>query len=226
MDNVISLDQLSEAARTRSGSRDVGAWLFTALLRSTGVESRLVCSLQPLQFGFANEGARQDFYDTAQPQASTAVEMVRASSHISISSTDEPAQNPARKPSARIPSFPGSSNRNSGAYTNPSDYIAQAKTFSPNHPYFWCEAWDVASQKWIVVEPMIGARVNQPSRIEPPGTAAPWETGSIGDNTMTYVVGFDSSSLHYFIAKGRWICQRCDATIRQSISLKDLAEQN
>jgi xeroderma pigmentosum group C-complementing protein len=213
MNDVISVEQLAEAARTRSGSRDVGAWLFTALLRSVGVESRLVCSLQPLQFGFANEGSRQTFYDAALPQTSTAVEMVRSSSHISISSTDEHGQNPTRKPSARNPFFPSSLDQSSGTYTNPSDYIAQARTFSPNHPYFWCEAWDVASQKWIVVEPMVGARVNQPNRIEPPGTAAPWETGSIGDNIMTYVVGFDSSSLHHFIAKGRWICQRCDATI-------------
>ena len=32
------------------GSRDIGAQLFCALLRSAGVDARLVCSLQPLPF--------------------------------------------------------------------------------------------------------------------------------------------------------------------------------
>ena len=42
---------------------------------------------------------------------------------------------------------------------------------------------------------MVGVRVNQPSKIEPPGTAAAWESGAIGDNILTYVVGFDNSTL-------------------------------
>jgi len=39
-----------DAARRREGSRDVGAQLFCALLRSVGVDARLTCSLQPLPF--------------------------------------------------------------------------------------------------------------------------------------------------------------------------------
>lgn len=37
-------------AKTMQGSRDFGAQLFCALLRSVAVEARLVCSLQPLPF--------------------------------------------------------------------------------------------------------------------------------------------------------------------------------
>lgn len=37
-------------AKTMEGSRDFGAQLFCALLRSVAVEARLVCSLQPLPF--------------------------------------------------------------------------------------------------------------------------------------------------------------------------------
>lgn len=40
-----------KAATTLSGSQDVGAQLFCALLRCVGVEARLVCSLQVLPFG-------------------------------------------------------------------------------------------------------------------------------------------------------------------------------
>ena len=35
-------------ARSLRGSRDIGSQLFCALLRSVGVQTRLVCSLQPL----------------------------------------------------------------------------------------------------------------------------------------------------------------------------------
>ena|SRR5579859_5378494 len=38
-----------------SGSRDFGAQLFTCLLRSLGVETRLVYSLQPLGFSFGKQ---------------------------------------------------------------------------------------------------------------------------------------------------------------------------
>jgi xeroderma pigmentosum group C-complementing protein len=197
MNESISMEGLIEAAMSKSGSRDVGAWLFTALLRSVGVETRLVCSLQPLQFGFLNEGSRQDFYDDIQPtieQSST--EMMRENSHISISSTETPSEPSAsRKSSKRRPAFPSSSLRQTGTYRTPAEYLAQNKTFSPNHPFFWSEAWDVASQKWITVEAMVGARVNQPSRIEPPGTAAAWESGAMGDNILSYAIGFDNSRI-------------------------------
>ena len=39
-----------DAAAKREGSRDVGAQLFCALLRSAGVDTRLTCSIQPLPF--------------------------------------------------------------------------------------------------------------------------------------------------------------------------------
>ena len=44
------LSDFRDAAVTLRASRDVGAQLFCALLRSKGVEARLVCSLQLLPF--------------------------------------------------------------------------------------------------------------------------------------------------------------------------------
>jgi xeroderma pigmentosum group C-complementing protein len=175
----ISEDMLMEAARTKRGSRDVGAWLFTSLLRSIGVEARLVCSLQPLQFSFANEGPRQDFYDD------TPEEMARDKSQISISSTEDGPQSSSRG-APRTAQFPSSSRP---VYKNPRQYIAETKTYSPNHPFFWTEAWNLASQKWIAVDSLVGRTVNQPSKIEPPPTSG---DGGVGDNVLAYVVGFDS----------------------------------
>ncbi|OJJ42734.1 hypothetical protein ASPZODRAFT_147130 [Penicilliopsis zonata CBS 506.65] len=45
-------DEFRAVAEAMQGSRDVGAQLFTALLRALGIEARLVGSLQPLGFGW------------------------------------------------------------------------------------------------------------------------------------------------------------------------------
>lgn len=50
---ILSKDDFRKQAKTLEGSRDFGAQLFCALLRSVGVEARLVCSLQPLPFSGA-----------------------------------------------------------------------------------------------------------------------------------------------------------------------------
>jgi xeroderma pigmentosum group C-complementing protein len=55
-------------AEKRQGSRDVGAQLFTALLRSLDIEARLVSNLQPLGFGWTK--AEVDTSEPAQPEAS------------------------------------------------------------------------------------------------------------------------------------------------------------
>lgn len=46
------LEDFRKAAKGMKGSRDFGGQLFTALLRSFGLETRLVFSLQPLGFNF------------------------------------------------------------------------------------------------------------------------------------------------------------------------------
>ena len=47
---ILSRGDFVDQTKSRRGSRDLGAQLFCALLRSAGVETRLVCSLQPLPF--------------------------------------------------------------------------------------------------------------------------------------------------------------------------------
>ncbi|KAL7924553.1 hypothetical protein ACQKWADRAFT_286962 [Trichoderma austrokoningii] len=46
------IDDFRQCAINCKGSRDVGAQLFTALLRGLGVDARMVASLQPLGFGW------------------------------------------------------------------------------------------------------------------------------------------------------------------------------
>ncbi|RAL17680.1 Rad4 family protein [Aspergillus homomorphus CBS 101889] len=51
-ERIADLDEFRHAAEHMQGSRDVGAQLFTALLRALDIEARLVASLQPLGFGW------------------------------------------------------------------------------------------------------------------------------------------------------------------------------
>ncbi|KIW18738.1 hypothetical protein PV08_03027 [Exophiala spinifera] len=51
-ERIRDIQEFREVARRCEGSRDVGAQLFTALLRGIGIEARLVASLQPTGFGW------------------------------------------------------------------------------------------------------------------------------------------------------------------------------
>jgi xeroderma pigmentosum group C-complementing protein len=51
-ERIASLEEFRATADAMQGSRDVGAQLFTALVRALGIEARLVASLQPLGFGW------------------------------------------------------------------------------------------------------------------------------------------------------------------------------
>ena len=51
-ERIRNVGEFRARARQMTGSRDVGAQLFTALLRAIGIESRLVANLQPIGFGW------------------------------------------------------------------------------------------------------------------------------------------------------------------------------
>lgn len=56
VEDLIDFNDFKAAAATRRGSRDLGAQLFCALLRSVAVDARLVCSLQVLPFSGVAKG--------------------------------------------------------------------------------------------------------------------------------------------------------------------------
>ncbi|KAG5948678.1 hypothetical protein E4U53_006184 [Claviceps sorghi] len=51
-ERTAGLEEFQKCASVCRGSRDIGAQLFTALLRGLGIEARMVASLQPLGFGW------------------------------------------------------------------------------------------------------------------------------------------------------------------------------
>lgn len=75
-----SKEEFQSQARILQGSRDFGAQLFCALLRSAAVEARLVCSLQPLPFS----GTVKDMTPSKKPS-----QYIVISSDDHDTSTDE-----------------------------------------------------------------------------------------------------------------------------------------
>ena len=70
-ERIDNLDEFRRCAKTGEGSRDVGAQLFTALLRGLEVEARLVASLQPIGFGW---NKTEEAIQRKSPEKETAVD--------------------------------------------------------------------------------------------------------------------------------------------------------
>ncbi|KAI1078068.1 Rad4-domain-containing protein [Whalleya microplaca] len=173
-----------KAAKTLSGSRDIGAQLYCALLRSAGVEARLVCSLQPLSFAsggpvmgkppkrkgklsLEEQYARMPKYESAfdSSASSTASPIRRRLGHPNATAFQAPTPIPTATSSRDIPSTP-------------------KKIRESPYPVYWVEVLDEAHQKWQPVDPLVTDSFWKPQKFEPPA--------SDRENCMTYVVSFEA----------------------------------
>lgn len=57
------------------------------------------------------------------------------------------------------------------------------KISESQYPVYWIEAWNVATQRWICVDPLVTGAVGAYSKIEPPQADL--------ENSMSYVVAFE-----------------------------------
>lgn len=109
-ERIKNIKELRELARRGEGSRDLGAQLFTAMLRGLGLEARLVASLQPVGFGWnksedANPPKRKKS-DKATPTKTMAVdsevESVKDASSAAkkkkLTKVERPESKPAKLP--------------------------------------------------------------------------------------------------------------------------------
>lgn len=94
-----SIDNLRQCASRCEGSRDVGAYLFTALLRGLGLESRLVANLQCLGYSWTKledaESERKDG-DLRPPAADTTPKKPAKSKSQTSEKTDSKKKQPGR----------------------------------------------------------------------------------------------------------------------------------
>lgn len=95
-ERIENIEAFRKAAECCEGSRDVGAQLFTALLRALGIETRLVASLQPLGFGWtkseeATIKRRGDFVELNDP------EVLQDSHYFEDAYSDDPSDHVLEK---------------------------------------------------------------------------------------------------------------------------------
>ncbi|RAO70004.1 uncharacterized protein BHQ10_006016 [Talaromyces amestolkiae] len=86
-ERIADRHEFRAAAEKRQGSRDVGAQLFTALLRSLDIEARLVSNMQPLGFGWTK--AEVDTSEPAKPETSAKQTEVESSDEDSESDEED-----------------------------------------------------------------------------------------------------------------------------------------
>ncbi|PLB55633.1 putative DNA repair protein Rad4 [Aspergillus steynii IBT 23096] len=175
---IFSKEDFQKQAKTLQGSRDFGAQLFCALLRSAAVEARLVCSLQPLPFS----GTTKNMTPTKpKPQ------------YIVISS-DNPETSADEQIKSQGSPTPQSRTRRLGRPqfkpSRPSKPIVTSPRPIPNressYPVFWVEAFNEAVQKWIPVDPLVTKSLAKSFKFEPP-SSDPY-------NCMSYVVAFEEDA--------------------------------
>ncbi|KAF8457685.1 hypothetical protein BGX38DRAFT_1139181 [Terfezia claveryi] len=191
-DPPMSKGDFLDASQSLTGSRDLGAQLFCALLRSLGVTARLICSLQPLPFSFAQKGTTQSlsrftskkdesvsplpsaenraplkepFASPVLPQYDPRIQAAQREVLASL----RPASSTAAQSPSRTPHVPA---RGTIMIKNESQY-----------PVYWVEAWNVATQGWVPVDPLVLNKVGLASRFEPPQSDL--------DNVMSYVAAFE-----------------------------------
>ncbi|KAK4201570.1 putative DNA repair protein rhp41 [Triangularia verruculosa] len=179
-----------KAAQTLKGSRDVGAQLFCALLRSVGVEARLVCSLQPLAcVPGAPTMPKQSKLTTKPKQPSKAEQYLAAmakhetkftptSGTIPRSRLGHPDATGYNVPSLLAPSSPAPP-------PVPKIPIKKIKNESP-FPVYWVEVLDHAHQKYHPVDPLVTFSQFNTKVYEPPSSDLL--------NSLTYVIAFNPDS--------------------------------
>ena len=162
---LVTKTDFIQASTTLTGSRDIGAQLFCALLRSAGITARLVCSLQVLPFSFISK-------QKLQPPQQTAIS-------ISSDASDSEAPTPRRfgslrRPLLRTPTIPKAKPKPATPETPESAY-----------PVYWVEAWSIPSQKWITIDPFVTCSVAKPQLIEPP------QSDTL--NTLVYAIAIEDT---------------------------------
>ncbi|GLB21119.1 hypothetical protein AtubIFM61612_011076 [Aspergillus tubingensis] len=165
----LSRKDFVKQARTMQGSRDFGAQLFCALLRSVGVEARLVCSLQPLSFRDKTKDAAPPapVSESSERFTQPTAEESETSQRSTVKRLARPRFTPARRPGTPSQSSPRPIRESS-------------------HPVFWIEAFNEAVNKWIPVDALVTKSMAKPSKFEPPAND-PY-------NLLSYVVAFEDDA--------------------------------
>ncbi|KNG51555.1 DNA repair protein Rhp41 [Stemphylium lycopersici] len=176
MDDPMDKDDFRTAAHTLQASQDVGAQLFCALLRGIGIETRLVCSLQPLPFASAAERATPQ---KTSAQKNTIV-VDPYNKPVELSPTKSKSQGPRNKKLSRLERVMGERH----AVLNQTGVAPKKqKAYHTPYPVYWVETFNPFYQKWVTIDTHSTFTVNSPEKLEPPL--------SFTQNSLSYAIAFE-----------------------------------
>ena len=178
------------AVRTLDGSQDLGNQLFCALLRSIGLDARIVCSLQVLPFGnvpkvTTPQKRTNEVFRASLDQYDTSNDFETEDGSVSRSSTL--GRVPAVRRRLGQPAFTGKAVQAHSPKKRPKP----VETLS--YPVFWVEVFNTAYQKWMPVDPIVTSTINKATKIEPPA--------SYGLNQLLYAIAFDDDGVARDVTK-------------------------
>ncbi|KAK4145203.1 uncharacterized protein C8A04DRAFT_35925 [Dichotomopilus funicola] len=196
IDSTLEKSDFLEAAKTLRGSRDVGAQLFCALLRSVGVEARLVCSLQPLSCSpgaptMPKPKARKTQTPQKQPSRAEiyAAALARHETRFPEFQAGATTPSPRRRlghPNAAAHIIPSLTPPAQSPSPRPTARTHTGIRGESPFPVYWVEVLDAAHQKWHPVDPLVTSTQWKPRVLEPPA--------SDSLNTLTYVIAFEADA--------------------------------
>ncbi|PYI08234.1 Rad4-domain-containing protein [Aspergillus sclerotiicarbonarius CBS 121057] len=128
-ERIAGIEEFRHAAEHLQGSRDVGAQLFTALLRALDIEARLVASLQPLGFGWT----KSETY-TAKARADTEPSTENAETEDAVDLESDSSEEDAKPARSK----------------NPSGYDKDLP-----FPIYWTEVASPITHQIIPVDPLV-----------------------------------------------------------------------
>ncbi|TLD13746.1 uncharacterized protein PgNI_03794 [Pyricularia grisea] len=206
-ERIESLDEFRLCAQSCTGSRDVGAQLFTALLRGLGLEARMIASLQPLGYGWSK-------YEDADPEE-------QRSTQPPPEKTTQTKQPPQRKRKKNETRQQHGSSRSQGKQNGvvdeedsndvddfepqevnsddemvvevPKKMVSQGKTFDKDleFPHYWTEVLSPVTHKYLAVDPVVKFTIATNRELvesfEPRGGRT-----EKARQVMAYIMGFSS----------------------------------
>jgi xeroderma pigmentosum group C-complementing protein len=199
-ERIESLEEFRRRAQECSGSRDVGAQLFTALLRGLGLEARMVANIQPVGFGW-NKLEEAD----PEKQGSNATgTSAGASASDAQPAKVTPAQRktvpkPSRRKSTRKPpAFEEERSFELKADDSDDDVVEIMVSTAKKgpvydkdleFPHYWTEVLSPVTRKYLSVDPIVKSVVatnrDLVESLEPRGAKA-----DRARQVMAYVVGY------------------------------------
>ncbi|KAH6608377.1 xeroderma pigmentosum group c-complementing [Trichoderma cornu-damae] len=180
------VDDFRQCAMDCRGSRDVGAQLFTALLRGLGIDARMVASLQPLGFGWnklEDADAEEDGKKENTPTKATNKKSVRKTAETDAAkkkAQERPKMNgtPSRSRSARSTTQPpapaieeceddleleykDTDDESVDVDLSPKAKSIDGRKFDKDleFPHYWTEILSPATKKYLSVDPIVRGTV-------------------------------------------------------------------